>query len=310
MTKFSLFIAVTTLLCLPAIIWGQAPVRSGYQFEWSDEFSTASLDLSKWIPSNTNNTTNNSLQDYLPQQVDVAGGNLVITSENVASRGLPYRSGLVTSTSKQKYGRWDVRAKLPTSTGMWPAIWLLADEPWPSGGEIDIMENRGTEPNTVSSAFHYGTNPPFAHSFTYSEQEAVHNSAFVNYHDSFHTYSVEWDPEQLRFYVDDVHYWTVTDSDVGGFLTNGVDDMRLIINTAVGGHFLENPNASTVWPQQMAVDYVHVYSKLPPIKNLILKMVVLKQMVDQWRNGQCLAGPAQRLTSAPAMSLLTPAANR
>ena len=144
---------------------------------------------------------------------------------------------------------------------MWPAIWLLADAPWPSQGEIDIMENRGNQPSLTSSAFHYGTNPPFSHDFLMKDQSASHNGSVVNYHNSFHTYSVEWDPSQIRFYVDNVHHWTVRDSDVGGFLSNDVGDMRLIINTAIGGDFLDNPDDSTSWPQKFEVDYVHAFQK-------------------------------------------------
>ena len=244
----------------------QPTQRSGYDVAWFDEFDGSSLDTANWTAANTNVTTNNSLQDYLPRQVSVSGGLLKILSEDIASRGLPYRSGLVESTAVQKYGRWDVRARLPTSKGMWPAIWLLPDVvayPWPSGGEIDIMENRGDSPNLTSSAFHYGINDAtgFQHDFTYTEQTSVHDGAIVDYHDSFHTYSVEWDPTQIRFYVDDVHHWTVRDGDVGGFLTNGVDEMRLVINTAIGGDFLENPDSSTIWPQELVIDYVHVYTK-------------------------------------------------
>lgn len=239
---------------------GQAPVVSGYDFAWGDDFSGGSLDLSKWTPANTNVPTNNSLQDYLPQQVSVSGGNLVITAENIPSRGLPYRSGLVTSTSIQKHGRWDIRAKLPQSQGMWPAIWLLSDEQWPSGGEIDILENRGTQPNEVFTAFHYGTNPPFSHSFLDSGHQSFANGELANYHDSFHNYAVEWDEKQIRYFVDDVHRWTVRDSDVGGFLTNGVDSMRLIINTAVGGNYLANPDQTTIWPQTFEIDQVNVYT--------------------------------------------------
>jgi beta-glucanase (GH16 family) len=234
---------------------------SGYDFAWSDDFSGDSLDLSKWTPSNTNVPTNNSQQDYLPEQVSVADGNLIITAENRPSRGLPYRSGLVTSTSIQKHGRWEVRARLPESTGMWPAIWLLSDERWPSGGEIDILENRGNEPYQVNAAFHYGTNPPFSHSFDDTTHGSFSNGVQTNFHDSFHTYAVEWDEKQIRYYVDDVHHWTVRDSDVNGFLTNGVDSMRLIINTAVGGNYLANPDQTTVWPQAFEIDQVNVYTK-------------------------------------------------
>ncbi|MGI9496242.1 MAG: glycoside hydrolase family 16 protein [Mariniblastus sp.] len=252
---------------LPDRVEGQPAPRSGYEFAWADEFNGSELDTSLWTAANTNVPTNNSLQDYLPEQVTVNGGNLVITSENLASRGLQYRSGLVQSNTLQKHGRWDIRAKLPTSKGMWPAIWLLADAPWPSQGEIDIMENRGDQPELTSSAFHYGTNPPFSHSFLTQDQTSVHNSNNVNYHSGFHTYSVEWDPTQIRFYVDNVQHWTVRDSEVDGFLTNKVGDMRLIINTAIGGTFLDDPDGSTVWPQKFEIDYVHAFTKSssPPI---------------------------------------------
>ncbi len=145
----SLVLLLQTLFLLgESAATAQPPDRSGYSVSWFDEFDSSGVDTSKWNVANTNVTTNNSLQDYLPSQVKTESGQLVITSENTASRGLPYRSGLVTSTALQKYGRWDIRAKLPTSTGMWPAIWLLSDAPWPSEGEIDIMENRGDEANS------------------------------------------------------------------------------------------------------------------------------------------------------------------
>ena len=244
----------------------QPPTRSGYDLAWFDEFDGNSLDTTRWTAGNTNVPTNNSRQDYLPSQVSVSGGFLKILSENIGSRGLPYRSGLVETKNFQKYGRWDIRAKLPTSKGMWPAIWLLSDEvahPWPSEGEIDIMENRGDQPNLTSSAFHYGINDGtnFEHNFRFEEQTSIQDSSNVNYHDSFHTYSVEWDPDQIRFYVDDVHHYTVRDSDVGGFLTDDVGEMRLIMNTAIGGTFLDNPDSTTIWPQEFEIDYVHAYTK-------------------------------------------------
>ncbi|MFT5300176.1 MAG: beta-glucanase (GH16 family) [Mariniblastus sp.] len=249
------------ILSFPSLCFAQPQTRSGFDISWFDEFDSNTLNTELWTAANTNVTTNNSLQDYLPEQVSVETGNLVIRSENSPSRGLPYRSGLVTSNTTQKHGRWDVRAKLPTSKGMWPAIWLLADAPWPSQGEIDIMENRGDEATMTSSAFHYGTNPPFSHQYKTKNQTTVRDGVDANYHNDFHTYSVEWDPNQIRFYVDDVHHWSVRDSEVGGFLSGNVGDMRLIINTAVGGEFLDNPDDSTVWNQEFKIDYVHAYSK-------------------------------------------------
>ncbi|QDT68841.1 Beta-glucanase precursor [Planctomycetes bacterium MalM25] len=243
-----------------------APAHADPPGKWSlvfqEDFNV--LDKSEWRLANTNATTNDSLQDYLPQQVTVAGGNLVITSEAVPSRGLPYRSGQIISKRLWEHGRFEVRADLPTSMGMWPAIWLLADvgpHPWPSGGEIDIMENRGDQPTVSSSAFHYGTNPPFRHAFVTQEHQSVLFGRLADYHEGMHTYAVEWEESQLRFYIDDVHHYTVYDDEVGGFLSERVAPMNLIINTAIGGWFLDNPDDSTVWPQELMVDSVKVYER-------------------------------------------------
>lgn len=253
-----LFVALISNPCL-----AQPPEIPGYDVAWYDDFNGTAIDTNRWIVANTNQTTNNSLQDYLPSQVYLSSGNLVIKSENIASRGLPYRSGQVFSTSAQQYGRWDVRAKLPGTRGMWPAIWLLPDvgqNPWPSQGEIDIMENRGDEPTITSSAFHWGTNPPFVHHFVFANQQTFRNG-LENYHDGFHVYSAEWDPDQIRFYVDGVHHYTVSQYAVNEFFDTQSAPMQLIINTAIGGDFLDNPDGTTVWPQYFEVDYVYVYQK-------------------------------------------------
>lgn len=272
-TRLFCLLVTTVCISLSGIANAQPPARSGYDVAWFDNFDGTALDTSLWTPSNTPTTTNFSLQDYLPSQISVADGNMTILSEDIWSRGRLYRSGLIKSTALQKYGRWDIRAKLPTSTGMWPAIWLLSDAPWPSEGEIDIMENRGDEPNLTSSAFHYGINGggQFEHNFVTQEQTALHDGTPQNYHNEFHTYSVEWDPDQIRFFVDDVHHWTVRDDSVNGFLTNNVGGMRLIINTAVGGLFLDNPDESTVWPQKFEVDYVHAYTKSSVEKTMVFE---------------------------------------
>lgn len=231
-----------------------------WTLRWEDDFNF--FDGSKWTRIHSTNPTNNSLHAYLSEQVTIEDGRLVITSEDEPYQNLPYRSGQVISKSEQRRGRWEVRAKLPTSAGMWPAIWLLPDVSevnWPSGGEIDIMENRGNQPHLTSSAFHYGTNPPYRHDFVYHEQQTRAGGQLVNYHDSFHTYAVDWTDDYLRFYVDDVHFYTVHDEDVGDFLSTSTQPMQLVINTAVGGHFLPNPDGSTEWPQRLEVDWVRVY---------------------------------------------------
>ena len=185
-TKCRGWILLAVAISVASSAWqaGAAPPPlSGWDVAWYDEFAGNRLDLSKWEPVFSTNPTNNSLHAYLPSQVSVAGGNLELTSEDRSYQNLPYRSGQVVSRTAQRLGRWEVRAQLPTSRGMWPAIWLLPDvnaHPWPSGGEIDIMENRGDQPNLTSSAFHYGTNPPYHHSFVYQEQQSYEAGALSN----------------------------------------------------------------------------------------------------------------------------------
>ena len=252
-----LVLAAATLLPTSAMA---AP--PGWRLVWSDDFDK--LDTDKWDRVENYRPTNNSKQAYLPEQVSVEGGNLVLTAENKPARELPYRSGQVISKYEQRLGRWEVRAKLPTTSGMWPAIWLLATESkfrWPSGGEIDIMENRGNHPTLTSSAFHYGTNPPFQHSYVFGEQQALHDGKLVSYPDDFHVYAVDWLEDQLRFYVDDVNYFTVYDDEVNGYLSQHTQPMRVMLNTAVGGDFLPGPDDSTVWPQKFLIDWVRVYQR-------------------------------------------------
>ncbi|BBO33088.1 hypothetical protein PLANPX_2700 [Lacipirellula parvula] len=238
----------------------------GYTQIWNDEFDGTTLDQSKWTPETVQNPHNNERQAYLPEMITVANGDMVITSTNQPSGNKQYRSGRVHSDWTHQYGRWEIRADLPTSKGMWPAIWLLPDTTqytWPNQGEIDIMENRGSQPQLTSSAYHYGTFSPYNHQYKYSEQTAARFGQPVNFHQGYHTFAVDWDETKLRFYVDDVHYYTLYNSDVGGFIGNQTAPMQTILNTAVGGDFLgdQQPDASTVWPQKFLIDYVRVFER-------------------------------------------------
>ncbi|RIK80578.1 MAG: hypothetical protein DCC67_09190, partial [Planctomycetota bacterium] len=238
--------------------------RPGWDLVWNDEFDGTAVDTTKWTKEVTNSPANNELQAYIAEQVTVSAGNLVITSENIPTNGKQYRSGRVHSNFTKQYGRWEVRADLPTSRGMWPAIWLLPNTSqynWPSQGEIDIMENRGNQPFLTSSAFHYGTSQPYNHQFRFAEQTMARFGQPVNFHDSFHVYAAEWDATKIRFFVDDVHHWTLYNSDVGGFLGRQSAPMWTMLNTAVGGSFLPPPDSTTVWPQKFLIDYVRIHDR-------------------------------------------------
>lgn len=242
---------------------------AGWNMVWSDEFTGTTLDISKWDASFWNTPFNNEQQAYRPDHVTVSGGNLVLTADDSNNGGKDYTSGKVESKIANQYGRWEVRAKLPGTKGTWPAIWLLPDTniyPWPTQGEVDIMENRGNQPNLTSSAFHYGEQWP-NNQFQFDEQMTSHSGQLENYHDEFHTYAVEWDSAKIRFFVDEVSYFTLYDQDVDGTISNQAP-MEVNLNVAVGGDFLggEQPDGSSVWPQQMLVDYVRVYERnaMPP----------------------------------------------
>ncbi|MGD9636040.1 MAG: glycoside hydrolase family 97 catalytic domain-containing protein [Pirellulales bacterium] len=235
------------------------PSPPGWRLVWEDDFN--SFDDSKWQRIATDKPTNNSLQAYLKEQVSVDDGKLVLLSEDKPAGKLKYRSGQVKSKQSWLRGRFEVRAKIPGTRGMWPAIWLLPDGPWPSEGEIDIMENRGNQPTITSSAFHWGAVAPFKHDFFTAEQQTSIAGKPVHYPDGFHTFAVEWLPDQLRFYVDDV-YHTIFYNDECGYVLPKLDaPMRLVINTAIGGDFLPPPDATTEWPQRFEVDWVRVYER-------------------------------------------------
>ena len=237
----------------------------GWNQTWADEFEGTTVDTTKWDPILWTTPFNNEQQAYHPSRVTVSDGNLVLTADDANFGGKSYTSGKVESKYTQQYGRWEIRAKLPGTQGTWPAIWLLPDTsvyPWPSQGEIDIMENRGHQPELTSSAYHWGPNFQ-TRQFTFEEQEATNGGQAENYHDEFHTYAVEWDATKLRFFVDDVHYQTISNARTGGFLGRQSAPVETVLNVAVGGDFLggEQPNGSSVWPQQMLIDYVRIYER-------------------------------------------------
>ncbi len=264
MSDLRIITAVTlwTCLCLGQHAHAQVPNLPGWDLIWNDEFDGTSLNTTNWTALDRKDSFNNEKQYYHPNQVVVTGGNLQITAIDVPRSGKAYQSGLITSNNLYGPGRFEARIDLPTTQGMWPAFWLNANNvPWPQGGEIDILENRGSQPNLVSSAYHWQTNPgPCCdqHQYVFDEYTANEGGQPVNFHAGFHTYAVEWDETTLRFYVDDNLYHTVTeDANRPIFETQ----KNIILNVAVGGDFGGDPDGSTVWPQEMLVDYVRYWQR-------------------------------------------------
>ena len=204
---------------------------------------------------------NNELQYYTdrPENIKVENGMLKITAIQELYMGSGYTSARITTKGKfeQKYGRFEARMKLPSGKGLWPAFWMLGSNidinSWPQCGEIDIMENRGSQPLTVSGALHGpgysgGTAITKSYSFTNSRVDT-----------DFHIYGVEWGPNYVNFYIDSVLYNQITPEDANGEWVFNSNPFYMLLNLAVGGNFDGSPNSNTVFPQEMLVDYVRVY---------------------------------------------------
>jgi beta-glucanase (GH16 family) len=234
----------------------------GWQLAWQDEFEGNAVDDQNWHRINLRNSHNDEKQYYLPEQAAIVDGKLRITATNQPFDGKAYRSARLESWQAFAPGRFEARIDLPTTQGMWPAFWLLPNgEQWPTHGEIDILENRGSQPFVVSSAYHWQTNPgPCCdqHRYEYEEYGVFEDGEWENYHEGFHTYAVEWEATQLRFYVDDVLHYTINEASNRPIFET---PMNIILNLAVGGHFGGDPNGSTVFPQVMDVEYVRVWQK-------------------------------------------------
>ena len=248
-------VAAIFLLCfsMPVSTVAQSLELSGWDSVWNDHFNGSSIDYSRWEVADREFSPNNELQYYRPEQVSVSGGQLRITAVDQPLGNQNYRSGLVRTWQEHRYGRWEVRADLPTGQGMWPAIWLLPRDlgaaPWPTGGEIDIMENVGNDTYFVKGSYHYNYDPgtPITSNADYITGE--------NFAAGMHVYAVEWDPDQLRFYVDNNLYHTVDNP-----IQPREMPMSLIINLAVGGDWPGNPDPS-VFPQTFDIDYARYWTR-------------------------------------------------
>lgn len=239
---------------------------------WSDEFDVAGApDPSNWTYDLGDGSArglvgwgNNELQFYTDrsENVRVENGNLIITARREMMGNSQYTSARILTRGlyQKKYGRFEARIKLPWGQGLWPAFWMLGDdnngtEIWPQIGEIDIMENRGDQPTIVHGSVHGpGYSAGNAITKTYDLVDERLDT-------DFHIYGIEWGPNYINYYIDDVLYNQITPEDMpenGEWIFND-REFYMILNVAVGGVFSGNPTANTVFPQEMVVDYVRVY---------------------------------------------------
>ena len=228
---------------------------------WSEEFNyTGSINGNIWtaeIGNGNNGWGNGESQFYTAnsENVRVEDGVLKITAKRENFAGYNFTSARIISYDKYefKYGRVDIRAKLPAGVGTWPALWMLGanytEVGWPECGEIDIMEHWGHEPTNIAGSIH----TPMSYGNT-----QTHGYTNVNdYNQEFHTYSIDWNQNRIQFFVDDILYYTYNPSPKNDENWPFDQDAFFIINVAMGGHWFDiDPNFVE---STMEVDYIRVY---------------------------------------------------
>jgi beta-glucanase (GH16 family) len=234
-----------------------------WKLVWQDEFNGPKIDLANWqLDVGYTGESNAEMEIYTPRPKNVflKDGCLVIAALEENYRGYRYTSARLTTRGLHSwtYGRIEARLKIPFGQGLWPAFWMLGDNiptiGWPECGEIDIMENIGKLPDTVRGTLH---GPSCFRDDGIWADYILNGQRFA---DDFHVFAVEWEPGGIRWFVDNIHYSTITPQDVPG---KWVFDhpFFIILNVAVGGFWPGYPDATTQFPQYMLVDYVRVYSQ-------------------------------------------------
>ena len=259
--------------CMAAAEAGGEPhAPAGWELVWSDEFASDTLDKARWeiqlgdgselgIPD----WGNGELQVYTASNHELRDGCLVIEARKGAPGEAAYTSTRLRTRGRGDWthGRFEVRARMPTGRGLWPAIWMLPTDSvygtWAASGEIDIVEYVGQEPQRILGTLHHGgTWPDNRH------EGGDFLLATGSFAEEFHVFALEWDPDEIRWYVDDTLYHSTRTWDSVGHAFPAPFDQsfHLLLNVAVGGGRPGSPDASTVFPQRMWVDWVRVYSRV------------------------------------------------
>jgi beta-glucanase (GH16 family) len=250
----------------------QETVVNNYKLVWADEFDGNGLpDSTKWNYDFGDGCPdlcgwgNNELQFYTKNRSEnarVEKGLLIIEAHKEKMGSRDYSSARLVSKQKGDwtYGKIDIRAKLPSGLGTWPAIWMLPTDweygGWPSSGEIDIMEHVGYEPDSVFGSVHTKT---YHHSIGTQKTGGVY---LPDCEKTFHTYSVIWTKESITYLVDDVAYFSFKNENKT-FKEYPFDKrFYLILNLAVGGNWGgKNGIDPSIFPKRMEIDYVRVYQQ-------------------------------------------------
>ncbi|MBW6411126.1 glycoside hydrolase family 16 protein [Clostridium weizhouense] len=260
--NISALIALTLIINL-SIVFSNVSANevdsNEWKLVWSDEFNDRNVNTSNWTYDiDGHGWGNNELQYYTDREENarIEDGNLVIQAKKEDFNGSKYTSARLKSEGLQEftYGKIEARIKLPSDKGLWPAFWMLganmSSVKWPNCGEIDIMEHVNTE-NKIYGTLHW--NDKGAQSFGNKFEVDV---------TEYHTYSIEWNPNTIKWFVDGVQYEELS---IANNIT-GNDEFHkpffILLNLAVGGNWPQDPDLSTNFPAKMYVDYVRVYKNV------------------------------------------------
>ena len=256
-----------------------------WQLVWYDEFDGEALDEDKWSPNIwPPRKVNDEDQAYTGREKNIRleDGMLVIEAHKEDYEGAEYTSGRIHTAGKGDflYGRFEMRAKLPSGQGTWPAFWMLPTDPfryatncsegewqgnndcdaWPNSGEIDILEHVGYQMDHIHGTVHN-------EAYYWVKWEQRKGRILIDgVDDDFHVYALEWTPERIDAYVDGAHYFTYMNEGTGWNAWPYDHPFHLILNIAVGGVWgrAGGPIDDSIFPQRMLVDYVRVYERREP----------------------------------------------
>uniref|UniRef100_T1J6Q0 GH16 domain-containing protein n=1 Tax=Strigamia maritima TaxID=126957 RepID=T1J6Q0_STRMM len=239
-----------------------------WELIWQDNFDHH-IDTQNWVHEigdgcpNICGWGNNELQYYTDSSSNsyVQGGHLVIQAKKENLHNKEYTSARMITKGKAqwRYGKFEISAKLPKGSGIWPAIWMLPVNnilgDWPRSGEIDIMELLGQEPSIAHCTAHYGN------SYNDKGQKSTsYNLATGSFSDDFHLYEIIWNEDKITWYIDGNKVQEVINGQTPPYTYPfNSDDFFLILNVAVGGYWPGSPKDDTTFPVKMEVDYIRIY---------------------------------------------------
>ena len=265
---------ILVLITVAALGTSGQSSKQKWKLIWQDEFTArdgSPVDKSKWTAEVGGRGWGNHELEYYTDRIDNAfqsNGSLVIqalkeefTGRDNVKRGYTSARLITKHTFSATYGRFEARIKLPRGQGIWPAFWLLGNDidkvGWPRCGEIDIMELIGKQPSTVHGTIH---GPGYSGAKGLSSSYSLTDGK--QFAEAFHVFAMEWEPNTIRFYCDDVLYKTVTAEDLPPGTTWVYDHpFFILLNVAVGGDWPGDPDSTITFPQVMLVDYVRVFKK-------------------------------------------------